>query len=69
MADAFSIIVDFKIKFKGNVELKLDEWGVDFAVFSLDKFLNGGAGSIAGLYINKIHIAKNLPRLSGWFGN
>lgn len=40
----------------------------DFAVFCTYKYLNGGPGSPAGLYINKKHFNKE-PGLAGWHGN
>ncbi len=54
----------------GNVELKLHEWNVDFAVWCSYKYLNSGPGSIAGCFVNERH-AKNveLNRLAGWWGH
>jgi kynureninase len=40
----------------------------DFAVWCDYKYLNGGPGAIAGLYINKKHF-KMQPGLAGWQGN
>lgn len=40
----------------------------DFAVWCTYKYLNGGPGSIAGLYINEKHFDKG-PGLAGWHGN
>ncbi len=40
----------------------------DFAVFCTYKYLNGGPGSPAGLYINEKHFNKE-PGLAGWHGN
>src|SRR5690606_29756361 len=40
----------------------------DFALWYTYKYLNGGPGSIAGLYINKKHF-KMSPGLAGWQGN
>lgn len=40
----------------------------DFAVWCTYKYLNGGPGSIAGLYINQKHFKKE-PGLAGWHGN
>ncbi len=40
----------------------------DFAVWCTYKYLNGGPGSVAGLYINRKHFEKEAG-LKGWFGN
>jgi kynureninase len=40
----------------------------DFAVFCTYKYLNGGPGSPAGLYINEKHFNME-PGLTGWHGN
>ena len=40
----------------------------DFAVWCNYKYLNGGPGAIAGLYINRKHFKKE-PGLAGWQGN
>lgn len=57
----------------GNVELKLHEWNVDFAVWCSYKYLNSGAGGIAGFYVHERHSQKSkngefLPRFEGWWG-
>ncbi|NVK26502.1 MAG: kynureninase, partial [Flavobacteriia bacterium] len=39
----------------GNIELKLHDWGVDFAAWCSYKYLNSGPGSIAGIYIHERH--------------
>ncbi|HNR04422.1 MAG TPA: kynureninase [Bacillota bacterium] len=40
----------------------------DFAVWCNYKYMSGGPGTSAGLYINKKHFAMD-PGLTGWFGN
>lgn len=40
----------------------------DFALWCNYKYLNGGPGAIAGLYINRKHF-KREPGLAGWHGN
>ncbi len=40
----------------------------DFAIWCNYKYLNGGPGAIAGLYINRKHFARE-PGLAGWQGN
>jgi kynureninase len=51
----------------GVVPHYFDEWGVDFAFWCSYKYLNGGPGSTAFLYVNKAHF-KEEPALAGWFG-
>lgn len=51
----------------GAIPHKFDEWGVDFAMWCSYKYLNGGPGSTAFIYLNKKHFDKE-PRLKGWFG-
>lgn len=41
---------------------------VDFAVFCTYKYLNGGPGASAGLFVHKNHLGK-VPGLAGWFGS
>lgn len=54
----------------GNVELKLHDWGVDFATWCSYKYLNSGPGGVSGVFINQKHIAdKNIPRFAGWWGH
>ncbi|KAI3366130.1 hypothetical protein L3Q82_009955, partial [Scortum barcoo] len=53
----------------GNVELKLHEWGVDFACWCSYKYLNSGAGGIAGAFIHEKHNDTIKPALLGWWGH
>lgn len=54
----------------GNVELKLHDWDVDFAVWCNYKYLNSGPGSIAGAFVHKKHHTnKDLHRFAGWWGH
>jgi kynureninase len=53
----------------GNIELKLHEWGVDFACWCSYKYLNSGPGGVSGVYIHESHCNNtNLPRFAGWWG-
>jgi kynureninase len=37
----------------GNVPMSLHDWGVDWAVWCSYKYLNSGAGGIAGLFMHE----------------
>ncbi|MEW9677139.1 kynureninase [Lentibacillus sp. L22] len=52
----------------GAIPHQLSEWGVDFAFWCTYKHLNGGPGSVAGLYVNQRHFG-NKPGLAGWFSS
>lgn len=54
----------------GNVPLALHEWKVDFAAWCTYKYLNAGAGCLAGLFVHQSHATDSAtyPRLSGWWG-
>ncbi|CAG5079316.1 kynureninase [Parvicella tangerina] len=53
----------------GNIHLKLNEWGVDFAAWCGYKYLNSSPGGVSGLYVNERHLTnKDLPRFAGWWG-
>jgi len=51
----------------GVVQHNFGEWGVDFALWCSYKYLNGGPGGTAFLYINEKHFDYE-PALAGWFG-
>jgi kynureninase len=54
----------------GNIELKLNEWNVDFAAWCSYKYLNSGPGSVGGVFVNEKFANDNsLPRLAGWWGH
>jgi kynureninase len=62
----------------GNVELRLHDWNVDFAVWCTYKYINAGPGSIAGAFVHERHgnVEYNRDdgqfvfrhRLAGWYG-
>ena len=52
----------------GVVPHSFDEWDVDFALWCGYKYLNGGPGAAAGLYVNSKHFGLH-PGLAGWFGS
>jgi kynureninase len=52
----------------GVVPHEFSKWGVDFATFCSYKYLNGGPGAAAFLYVNEKHFDKD-AKLIGWFGN
>lgn len=54
----------------GNIELKMHEWGVDFACWCSYKYLNGGPGAVGGAFIHERHATSfDLPRFAGWWGH
>ncbi|XP_076871823.1 kynureninase [Brachyhypopomus gauderio] len=53
----------------GNAELRLHDWGVDFACWCTYKYLNSGAGGLAGAYVHDKHRDTVKPALLGWWGH
>ncbi len=53
----------------GAVPVELDSWRADFAVGCTYKYLNGGPGAPAFVYVAKRHLADITQPLSGWFGH
>ncbi|MDQ0201429.1 kynureninase [Neobacillus ginsengisoli] len=52
----------------GAIPHSFSEWGIDFAYWCNYKHLNGGPGSVGGLYVNRKHFGT-FPGLAGWFGS
>lgn len=52
----------------GAIPHSFSEWGVDFAYWCNYKHLNGGPGSVGGIYVNRKHFGTH-PGLAGWFGS
>ena len=52
----------------GNIDHDFAKIDCDFALWCNYKYLSGGPGAIAGLYINTRHFSRG-PGLSGWWGN
>ncbi|KAG8432290.1 hypothetical protein GDO86_016799 [Hymenochirus boettgeri] len=53
----------------GNVELQLHDWEVDFACWCSYKYLNSGAGGLAGAFLHEKHFHTIKPTLVGWWGH
>ncbi len=68
-AHAKGILVCFDLAHSiGVVPHHLHEDGVDLAVWCNYKYLNGGPGTIGGLFVHERHHGT-APLLSGWFGS
>ena len=52
----------------GAIPHHLSETGVDFAFWCTYKHLNGGPGSVGGIYVNERYSSAE-PGLAGWFGS
>jgi kynureninase len=54
----------------GNLNLKLHDWDVDFAVWCSYKYLNSGPGGTSGVFVNERHGNNpDLVRFAGWWGH
>ena len=52
----------------GTLPHRLHEWGVDWAVWCSYKYLNGGPGAVAALFVHERHHGT-APALAGWWGS
>ncbi|WP_432362417.1 kynureninase [Sporosarcina sp. UB5] len=52
----------------GAIGHSLHDWGTDFTFWCTYKHLNGGPGSVGGLFVHEKHFGK-MPGLAGWFGS
>ncbi len=64
------VIVGFDLAHAaGNINLKLHDWGVDFAAWCGYKYLNSSPGGVSGMFVHERHAYKpELPRFAGWWG-
>ncbi len=61
----------------GNLSMNLHDDDIDFAVWCSYKYLNSGAGGIAGCFVHEKHHAaaknpkdfRSMPRFEGWWGH
>lgn len=52
----------------GCIPHELSRWGADFAFWCGYKYLCGGPGAVAGLYLNRRHFGCT-PGIAGWFAS
>lgn len=52
----------------GNLEMKLHDWKIDFAVWCSYKYLCAGPGAPGGIFIHKRHHDWKGKRFAGWWG-
>ena len=68
-AHARGIVIGFDLCHSiGAVDHDFAKIDCDFAVWCNYKYLSGGPGATAGLYVNRRHFDRE-PGLSGWWGN
>ncbi len=53
----------------GNINLKLHDWGMDFAAWCSYKYMNSSPGGVSGIFVHQRHeYNPELPRFAGWWG-
>jgi kynureninase len=52
----------------GALPHRLHDWGIDWAVWCSYKYLNGGPGAVAALFVHERHHGM-APALAGWWGS
>ena len=68
-AHARGILIGFDLCHSiGNIDHDFAAIDCDFALWCNYKYLSGGPGAIAGLYINRRHFHRR-PGMAGWWGN
>ncbi|HTF81589.1 MAG TPA: kynureninase, partial [Cytophagales bacterium] len=70
-AQQYGIMVGYDLAHAvGNIELKLHDWGVDFATWCSYKYLNAGPGGISGIYVHERYFTNHkMRRMAGWWGH
>ncbi len=54
----------------GNLNLKLHDWDIDFAVWCSYKYLNSGPGGTSGVFVHeRFSGISDIPRFEGWWGH
>ncbi len=54
----------------GNIPMKLHDWDVDFAAWCTYKYINSGAGNVAGIFVHEKHGNNtDIIRFGGWWGH